>query len=1105
MKSRPVPALTLVGVAVLTLLVGCAGSRLPVDDNQPTLASLPQRLVRAQTEAEPGVPPSEAKTIAAYEQFLQAAPDAPQRPEALRRLGDLEMDLADRVAAEGPVTASGAPDYKPAVARYQAYLKAYPDDPRNDGVLYQLARAQEQAGQLEAALETLSLQVTRYPQTVHAAEAQFRRGELLFAMSRYPQAEQAYAAVLAAAPPGQAGPAPLQERALYMQGWSRFKQGRLDDALQAFFGVLDGKLAALPAPAREEADLADVGALARADRELLDDTFRVMSISLSNLHGAESVAPFITTPLRESYQFRVYQQLGELYIRQDRIKDAADTLAAFVRRQPLHAQAPVLQARAIAILERSGFETLALQAKNDHVLRYGAKSEFRQANPQAWQRAQPLVHAHLAELARWHHAKAQKSKSTTDVDEAVRWYRELLASFPSDTGAPEARFLLAELLFEDRRWADAAAEYETVAYGRPEDPSAAQTGGGRPHAADAGYAALLAYAALEPAADAAGRKALQAIAIASALRFAQAFAGDARSGAVLTRAAEQLYAQGEGERAAALARQSLALTPPPTPELRRTAWTVVAHQAFESGAHAEAEQAYAQALALMPERPELARSRAEITERMAAAMYRQGEAARDGGQARAAVAHFERIAALGSLPGASAVRASAQFDAAAALIGLKDWAAAARALEDFRRQQPGHALRAEVAPKLALAYLELGQSGPAAAEFDRVADQASDPALAREARWQAATLQHKAADRAPPRSPLIASAQKSWERYVSQYPQPLEAAVVARSQLAALARQDGQTARATAWLKEVVQMDAGAGQARTPRTRTLAGQAALTLADPLFEAYRQVPLVEPLSKQLKLKKARMDEVLRAYSAAADLAVAEVTTAATERTAALYQDFGRALIASTRPKKLNKAELEQYNVMLEEQAFPFEEKAIELHETNARRAATGIYDASVQRSFAALAQLKPVRWGKTERGDANLPSDLAALQAALQADPRQPRLLNQMGIAQRQLGRFEAARKAYEAAIEIDPQATDPELNLAILNDLYLGDVAQAQRHYQRCVELAPSGVPMLGKWVAELKSRRPPPAVQPAPAGADVPAAAATAAATTLTSRKETP
>ena len=98
-------------------------------------------------------------------------------------------------------------------------------------------------------------------------------------------------------------------------------------------------------------------------------------------------------------------------------------------------------------------------------------------------------------------------------------------------------------------------------------------------------------------------------------------------------------------------------------------------------------------------------------------------------------------------------------------------------------------------------------------------------------------------------------------------------------------------------------------------------------------------------------------------------VAEVTTAATFRTAALYQDFGKAMIdvAATR-RGLKKAELEQYNVLLEEQAYPFEEKAIELHEVNAKRAAEGIYDDWVRNSFKALAELRPVRYGKNERSE-----------------------------------------------------------------------------------------------------------------------------------------
>ncbi len=1119
------PRLWLPALAAALMLAGCAGPKTLPGDDQPTLASLGTHRIEVPPDEVPGV--AEEQTIAAYRQFLQAAPNAPQRPEALRRLGDLEMDRADRVAAAAMAGAGAEPDYKAAIARYEEFLQAYPQDAGNHRVLYQLARAQEQGGDLENALKTLTRLVSAYPGSQHADEAQFRRGELLFAMRDYKQAEAAYAAVL-----GSREASPFVDRALYMQGWSLFKQGRFEEALQPFFGVLDLELGGLPANVRDEADLAGVRTLTRADRELVDDSFRVMGIALSNLQGAESIPRYITTPAREGYQFRVYGALGELYIRQERIKDAADTYTHFVRRQPLHAQAPLLQARVIEIYENNGFETLALQAKKDHVLRYGVDSEFRRANPSGWQGAQARVKTHLVQLARHHHALAQKSKAAADVQEAVRWYGTLLSSFPTDAEAPANRFLLAELLFEDGRWADAAREYETVAYAPAELPVRAAAAPAAPaRRADAAYAALLAYAAQEKdSTDVAQRTALQRNAVASSLRFAATFPADTRNGAVLVRASEQLFALGDAEAAASVARRALALQPPPAPELRRTAWTVLAHHAFELGRHAEAEAAYGEVLALQPPGSP---GRAEFVERLAAAIYKQGEAARGSGDGRAAVGHFQRVAALGAgagLPATSPVRASAQFDAAAALIALKDWDAAAQALEDFRRQQPGHALQAEVAPRLALAYLELGRSSLAAAEFEHVAAAASDPTLARGALWQAAELHEKAAlaeskargsaprpaalpaktaatrpapakatrrasaARAPApaaqqaSTPLLAAALKAYEAYLRQYPQPLEAAVEARWRLAELSRRDGQPAQAAAWQRAVQQADAQAGEARTPRTRTLGGLATLALAEPLLADYRQVALVEPLAKQLKLKKAKMEEALRAYALASEAGVAEVTTAATFHTGALYQDFGKALVNSARPKKLNKAELEQYDVMLEEQAFPFEEKAIELFEANTRRAAAGLYDEWVQRSYAALAQLAPVRYGKAERADATLPVDVAALEAALQANPapdavQRVALLNQLGIAQRRAGRFDAARAAYEAAIALHPDATAPQLNLAILLDLYLGDNSRALALYQRCLELSPADAPVLGRWAAELKARKPAPA-SPGSAGA---------------------
>ena len=917
-------------------------------DNAPTLKTLARREVVVPPD--PGVRADEDKAIAAYREVLGGAPAPKQRDEALRRLGDLSMASADNANAKNP-TPTGTPDYGPAIAEYHRYLQANPGGPDNDRVLYQLARAQEQGGKLEEALATLDQLVARYPHTRYRDEAEFRRGELLFSMRQYAKAETAYTTVL-----GGDSANPFRERALYMQGWSIYKQGRLEDALDSFFKVLDATVAGV-----EGDDLESLQGLSRADRELVEDTFRVTSISLADLKGADTIPPYMTDATRRSYEFRVYQQLAALYLKQDRPKDAADTDAAFAQRNPLDAHAAMMQARVIEIDAQAGFEQQALAAKKAYVARYGLHGEFHAAQPQPWTEAQPLVKTLLAELAQRAHASAQKTRQAADYEEAFSRYRALLEEFPDDADAPAKNFLLAELLFEDRHFDEAAAAYEKTAYDYP----------AHARSADAGYAALLARAELEKAAPAGERPAVQRATVESELRFAHTYPTDARASAVLVHAADTLYALHDNARAAEVAREVLALTPPAPDRDRRVAWTVAAHTAFEAGDFPRAEQAYREVLALAPAKDA---ARPELGERLAASIYKQGEAARTSGDLRAAADNFARVA--GAAPD-SPVRANAQYDQAAALIALKDWNGAAQALEDFRRRYPQHPLQGEVPARLALAYTELDRPALAAAEYERVALQddgkAGSAERARAAQWQAAELYQKAASSAPAgeAARLRTASAHAYEAYARRYPLPLETSVEARARLAQLAHDEGNAASELQWQKAVLAADQAGGATRTDRTRRLGAQAALALARPSDDEYRKVRLVEPLARQLKLKKARMEDALQAYAVASDYGVADVTTAATFRVAALYQDFAKALSGSERPKKLSKLEREQYDLMLEEQAYPFEEKAIELHAANAHRASQGLYDEWVRASFTALRDLQPARWGKTERSEGSI--------------------------------------------------------------------------------------------------------------------------------------
>ena len=417
----------------------------------------------------------------------------------MRRLGDLEMDSADSDSlnrtegfAHGGTPSAARADYKAAVARYQEYLKNYPTDPNNDRVLYQMARAYEQSGDLEAAQKTLARLVKDYPATRYASEAHFRRGELLFTNKDYAGAEKAFETVLASA-----DASPYRDRSLYMLGWSQYKQGRLEDGLKSFLGVLDIKVAGKEG----ETGLDAIAGLSRADRELIEDTFRVASISLANLQGAESIPPFMTTPTRKTYEFRVYEQLGELYIKQERPKDAADTFNLFARKNPLHAQAPVMQARVIEIYEKSGFINQAIEARKEYVARYGRTSEFRAHQPRR------LGQGTAARQDAPGRARAPLSRDGAE-DEVERRLAGSGALVPRVPGVvPERPGGGAEQLPARRSCCSRttasprpSVEYEKVAYGYPKHEKSA----------DAGYGALLGYARRPQ--DGAGRRAAGAAA-----------------------------------------------------------------------------------------------------------------------------------------------------------------------------------------------------------------------------------------------------------------------------------------------------------------------------------------------------------------------------------------------------------------------------------------------------------------------------------------------------------------------------------------------------------------------------------------------------------------
>ena len=947
---RPFRASLLLWALIVT---GCAS--MPEEDEgpqEPTLASLSTVKRLPPVAPLPKVSSDEAK--ASYQRLLEQQAQGKVKAEALRRLADLTLRQAEAkvlAEADGDLSQLSAGErdasFEKAIGLYRQLLREFPDYGDRAGVYYQLAKAHDLQAEREASLDALAMLAKEFPNDPQSAEAQFRRGEAAFVARQWPEAEAAYGAVMSA------GNTTYLDQAQYKRGWTRYKRNNFDLALEDFIPLIER--------------LRSVGDGDAQLRELRSDTLRVSALSFANQDGPASVRDWFSKAGEKNYEPDVYRALAELYLSQERYKDAADTYRMFVSERPLHDEAPAFSTAIIETYQRGNFPTLVLPAKEDFASRYGRRSEFwARAHGPARDALLPQLKGHIRDVATHYHALAQKSKLPADFRTSANWYREFLDTFPSEPEAPALHFLLAEALLDAKAPAEAGPEFEKVAYDYPAH------GKSEP----AGYAALASYSVLLRQASALDEKGkpvkgqqtdAEAIArwqqegIRSGLRYAKGFADNSKAPTVLAQVISWQLARSDVAGAVTSARQLLILEQS-TAAQQREARTVIANGEFDLGRYIAAEQGYTDALRMTGFD---SKTIAQFRERRGQAIYKQGEAAMKAaaGQTdpalaandkRQAVEHFLR---LGQIEPQSPVRANAEYDAAALLLELAEWSRAVSVLEQFRQQFSKHPLAAGVAEKLAYAH-EQAQNWPAAAaEYVSLSKTSTDPEFVRAALLRAAEFQQKAGNEA--------AAITIWQDYLKRFPQPFAEAQEARARLISHFDHQGKAAERDRLRRDLVSAHDADRGSKTPRQLALVAEAAFALAEPSFAAYEKLTLKLPLKKTLAAKRQALQTALKAYEKVNTYAVAEYTTAATYRIGELYRLLARALMDSERPKGLDADALDEYNVLLEEQALPFEDTAIEFFTANLGYVKDGVYNSWTEHSLTALRKLQPARYGKSE--------------------------------------------------------------------------------------------------------------------------------------------
>ncbi len=921
-------------VVLLGLLSACQHGVLPDSETQ-TIGDLlerngqrPDRLIMAKLpratvdDVDVASQRIEAAALNHYQAVLDLHSAPGVRAEAMRRSADLRIEAA----AQGLEVNQS--EVALALGMYQDLLSEFPDYPNKDHVIYQLARAYELSGRPDLAIDTLRDLAKDFPQSSRANDALFRSAEMLYLRKRYSEASKQYRHLLE-----QDATTPYWHMAQYKYGWSQYLLNQADTAAGAFTAIL------MHLTINREVESVEqlLALVPTTKRELVRDSLRALCLALAAKPEGHKINNYFAALPSNKFYPVVYSRLGELLLSKQRYTDAASVYADFASAYPQHALAMSFSEMAIAAYRNGGFTDVMIAAQEAYIERYGNDIlAVDTAPPQ-----HDLLRGYMVEVLRYRHAEAQETadpnlRQARFVSVAAS-YRRMLTMLPNDAEFAKTSMRYADALFDAGELNAAGDQYSLVAYELSDHDNAE----------DAALAAVKAYRAWLAVAPERERDVAQQAVIAASTKMAAAFPLHPERNRVLLASAEDLYMLKRYEEAIAISRPLLASADRQESHLTRKALSITADAFFAQNNFAQAERYYSQLMGMLSGKPAL---RLISAERLSVSVYRLAEEARANDDGALAANLFLRAAKLSPK---SELQANASFDAAGQFYAIEDWQSTADVLQNFASSFPRHAMAAEGEKLLAETYQKLAQPALAAAAYARIALRSVETVeTRRHASYLAAKLYGQAGQLARERTAL--------ENYVSHFPEPLLEAQQFRQRLSNIAAARSETQ--LRWLNDIVAADKRAAQS-LPSSQLIAAEASLQLAMIAVRQANAVELSLPIADSLPRRQRAMELAIDSLARAAAYGFADITTLAGHELGDLYRHFAIALMKSEKPRELRGDVLEEYSLLLEEQAYPFEEKAIHAFETNVARVREGVWTAGMRKSLGALTELAPAKYGK----------------------------------------------------------------------------------------------------------------------------------------------
>jgi len=359
------------------------------------------------------------------------------------------------------------PDYGTALNYYKQILKEFPSYERIDQVMYYLGYGLIRAGKEKEGASYYSRLIKGYPSSKYLPDAYLAVAEYYFKNDLLFAARTNYQECL------KYKDSPVYNYALYKLGWVYYnlKEWRL--AIDTFKAVIEG----IGSESTEQKKI-------EFRRQAMNDLVVVMA---EVPDGWIEVRDYFTRLGGDKLAWEKLKKLVEKYISDDKNEEVITVTRYFLSKKPNDPGAVAwYQSMADAVRRMNDKKRLERMLREivEYFAAKGTWAVVNRSNEEIFRKSQVFAEDSLDFVATGYHQRAQKTNDRASYLQASKDYELFLERFPKSAKAYKVRFFLAEIyFFELQEWEKAADAYLAVVKADPKGE----------FVEDAAYGSVLAY------------------------------------------------------------------------------------------------------------------------------------------------------------------------------------------------------------------------------------------------------------------------------------------------------------------------------------------------------------------------------------------------------------------------------------------------------------------------------------------------------------------------------------------------------------------------------------------------------------------------------------